>query len=389
MATSTTASVPPDVEAADAVISGSSERDPDAAAYLEAPKSRRWLGELGYQVGAAVLAVVFLLVLLGALGYPVAESFEAIQQASLSTSTGFEASLMQAVPVVLAGVAVWFAYKVGLFNIGADGQLQVGGVAAFVVVAYLDAPGVVAIALALVCAACGGALWALIAGWLRVARGANEIISTIMLNFIAVIVGEQLISGALRNPDATSPQTEAIPPATELGRVVDAVPIGWAFVLAVAVTAALVGLMQRTRIGLQLRAIGLNADAAARAGVQVGRLRLLSMGLSGAAAGLAGGLVVLGMRQYLAPGWAPAWGFIGILVAFLALRSPALIPVWGVIFGMLAVSAPALKAQASVPDGIVTLIPVLPVLALFLLYRVGALARSFKVKGGGARWTSS
>jgi len=360
----------------------------DAEPSSRRARRRRWLRELGYQLGAAALAVVLLLVLLGSLGYPVVDSFRAIREGALASSSGIEASLMQAVPVLLAGVAVWFAYKVGLFNIGADGQLHVGGVVSYVVVAHVDLPGAVTICLALIAAALGGALWALIAGWLRVARNASEIISTIMLNFIAINISDRMISGVLLNPDATSPQTAAIPARAELGRVVTSIPVGWAFVIAVAMTGGLVLLMQRTTLGLRLRAIGLNSEAAGRAGVQIDRLRLLSMGLSGSAAGVAGGLVVLGMRHYLAPGWAPAWGFVGILVAFLALRSPALIPVWGVIFGVLAVSAPVLKAQASVPDGIVRLIQVLPVLALFVLYRAGAWLGARTTKGGG-RWRSS
>lgn len=365
-------------------------QDPSPAPAVSSPrrrtKARGGIKELGFQIGAALLSAVFLLILLWALGYPVGASFQAIWDGAIATSSGFEASLTQAVPVILAGVAVWFAYKVGLFNIGVDGQLQVGGIAAYSLVAYGPKLfGPLMIVGALLAGAMGGAAWALIAGWLRVARGANEIISTIMLNFIAFSISAQLISGALSKVGATSPQTASIPANTELGTVVPNVPIGWAFVIAVVATAGLVFLMQRTKLGLRLRTIGLNADAAGRAGLRVDRLRLFSMGLSGAVAGLAGGLVVLGMRHYLAPGWAPAWGFIGILVAFVALRSPALIPVWGLIFGMLANSAPVLKAQASVPGGIVTVIQVLPVLALFILYR----ASSLITKGGSRRWFSS
>jgi ABC-type uncharacterized transport system permease subunit len=358
---------------------------PPARGGWAGPKARQGAQELALQLGAAALSVVFLLVLLGALDYPVVASFEAIRDGALATNEGVASSLMQSVPVILTGVGVWFAYKVGLFNIGADGQLVVGGVTAFVVAANgPDLPGPILIAAALVFGALAGSLWALIAGWLRVARGANEIISTIMLNFIALSLGDRLISGALADEGATSPQTASIPESTELGNLHASIPIGWAFVIAVIATAGLVFLMQRTGLGLRLRTIGLNPSAAERAGLQVNRLRLLSMALSGGVAGLAGGLVVLGMRQYLAPGWAPAWGFVGILVAFLALRFPALIPVWGVIFGMLATSAPVLKAQASVPDGIVTIIQVLPVLSLFLLYRTRSL-----IKKGGHRWSSS
>jgi ABC-type uncharacterized transport system permease subunit len=146
-------------------------------------------------------------------------------------------------------------------------------------------------------------------------------------------------------------------------------------VIAIAITAVLVWVMQSRGIGLRLRAIGLNGPAAGRAGLRVDRLRLATFSVSGAVAGVAGGLVVLGTRHFLAPGWAPLWGFQGILVAFLALRVPVLIPVWGVVFGILATSGPILKADASVPDGIVIVMQILPVLVLFVLYAVARLLR--------------
>jgi simple sugar transport system permease protein len=327
-------------------------------------------GELVAQLGAGVLAVVSMLILLWALGYDVGIAFNDFWHGSLASATGLEQTLVQAMPVTLTAAAVWFAYRVGMFNVGADGQLQMGGFAAFMVVtAIAGGPGLVLIVIGLIAAALAGGVWALIAGWLRTSRNANEVISTIMLNFIAFQIGNTLVSGALVQRGATSPQTDSVPIATEMGNLLGPLPL--VFVVAVAVTVALVMVMRGRRFGLRLRASGLNASAAVHSGIAVNRLRLLSFVLSGAVAGLAGGLVVLGMRHFLAPGWAPQWGFQGILIAFIALRAPILIPVWGLLFGLLSTSAPLLKADVGVPDGLVSVMQVLPALAIFLLHTAG------------------
>lgn len=327
------------------------------------------IGELAAQLGAGVLAVVAMLLLLWWLGYDVGKAFDDFWTGSLASSLGLQATLVQAMPVTLTAVAVWFAYRVGMFNVGADGQLQVGGIATFMVVtAVAGGPAIVVIVLGLVVAALAGGVWAWIAGWLRTSRGANEVISTIMLNFIAFQIGNTLVSGALEQRNATSPQTDSIPAKTEMGMVVGDIPLPWVFLIAVVVSVALVWVMRGRRFGLRLRASGLNASAALHSGIAVDRLRLRSFLLSGAVSGLAGGLVVLGMRHFLAPGWAPQWGFDGILIAFIALRAPILIPVWGILFGLLSTSAPLLKADVGVPDGLVAVMQVLPALAIFLLH---------------------
>jgi simple sugar transport system permease protein len=157
--------------------------------------------------------------------------------------------------------------------------------------------------------------------------------------------------------------------------------ITWGIILALAVSVLTIAVVVSTTTGLRLRAIGLNGDAARHAGLPVERYWLHSMTLSGAVCGLAGGLVLLGLRYYIAPGWASPWGFQGILIAFLALRSPYLIPVWGILFGMLASAGPALKGDASVPDSIVTIMQTLPVIVLFLLYAAGRWLRGGRSRG--------
>jgi simple sugar transport system permease protein len=333
---------------------------------------------VGEQVAAFLVSMALLVGLLAILGYPASTVLSALWDGSAGSAFALSQSLSEAVPLALAGVAVWLAYTAGLFNVGADGQLQVGGVLAIVVTTSMpgSSPALLTIVLALVAGCLAGAFWASIAGALRAYRGANELISTIMLNLIALEIINQLISGALRSPTAKfTPQTEQVPLGAQLGEVVTGSGIPWIAVVALITTVAVIVLVQRTRLGLRLRATGLNVNAARHAGVDVRGLQFWTFAVSGALAGFAGALVILGYRYYIAPGWAPAWGYLGIVIAFLALRTPLLIPVWAVILGMIGSSGPTLKGDASVPDAITTLMQALPVIVLFALY---ALERSVK-----------
>lgn len=336
------------------------------------------VGAIGVQVAAFLLSMGLLIALLAVLGYDTPTVLRALWDGSVASSYALSQSLNEAVPLALTGVAVWVAYQVGLFNVGADGQLQVGGVLTIVVSTAMpgSAPALLTIVLALIAGCIGGALWASIAGALRAYRGANELIATIMLNLIAIEVVNQLIGGALRSPTAQfTPQTREVPLGAQLGDAIGGTGLPWTTIIAVATVVLVIVLVQRTRLGLRLRATGLNAEAARHAGVRVRELQFTTFCASGALAGLAGALVILGFRYHIAPGWAPAWGFLGIVIAFLSLRTPLLIPVWAVILGMIGSAGPTLKGDASVPDAITTLMQILPVVVLFLLY---AIARTWR-----------
>jgi simple sugar transport system permease protein len=129
-------------------------------------------------------------------------------------------------------------------------------------------------------------------------------------------------------------------------------------------------LIKRTALGLRLRAVGLNQDAATHAGLTVRTIQWNTFTLSGAAAGLSGALILVGFRYYIAPGWAASWGLLAIVIAFMALRSPLMITVWAIVFGMINASGVAMKGAASVPDSVTTLMQALPVICLFVLLAI-------------------
>lgn len=323
------------------------------------------------QVLSFVVAMLLVLALLSALGYDAGAIGDALWHGSAGSAVSLGYSLGEAVPLVLTATAVWLALQGGLFNIGGDGQLQVGGVAALVAVSHLGlgGSGLVLVPVALVVSAAAGAAWVGLAAALKAYRGTSEIVSTLMLNFVAVIAVGALVRGPLQSEtNPYSPQTDPIPTGARLPDLLPDLHASWGVLLALGLAVLVLVVVRRTTTGLRLRAVGANPRAATVQGTDVRRYWLGSMLASGALCGLAGGLVLLGMRYYLAPGWAAAWGFQGVLITFLALRSAYLIPLWALLFGMLASAGPALKGQASVPDSVVTVMQVAPVVVLFLMY---------------------
>lgn len=328
---------------------------------------------LAAQLAALLGSVALFVAIMAVMGYDPSQLLSVLWSGSVGSRVSLSITLNEAAPLILTATAVWLALQGGLFNIGADGQLQIGGLAAFLVAFWLPLEGapILLILLALLAAALVGGFWAGIAAVLKVFRGANEIISTLMLNFVAFLVVDRLMRGPLQSPNHEySQRTDAIPDAAKLPDGIAGTVVSPEIVIAVLISLATLAIVRTTNIGLRLRAIGLNREASIRAGVPVTRYWLSSFAVGGAVCGLAGGLVILGLRYYIAPGWAAAWGFGGILIAFLVLRTPYLIPVWGIVFGMLSASGPALKASAGVPESIVIMMQTLPVIALYAVLAV-------------------
>ncbi|MEX2210607.1 MAG: hypothetical protein WD689_02430 [Gaiellaceae bacterium] len=320
---------------------------------------------------AFVASMALLIGLLALLGYDASVILTALWEGSMGSPSALSTSLGQAVPIILTAAAFWLTVSAGVFNIGMDGQLQLGGLAtllvAFALVGVL--PALLVIVVGVAAGALAGALWSALAGVPKITRGTNEIVSTLMLNFVAFVIVGEMMRGALQSEtNRLTPQTDKIDESLHITSTIGGAQFSWGIVIAIAFTVALLGIVLMTSLGLRLRAIGLNAEAARHAAIPIPRYWHGVFLCAGALSGIAGALVILGLRFHIAPGWAPLWGFQGVLVTFLALRRPWLIPLWGVLFGMLAAAGPALKGSASVPDSIVTVMITLPVIVLYLLY---------------------
>ena len=323
--------------------------------------AREFLEESLLQGLALVVGLGAVLLALVASGESFGTLLAAIWEGSLSSEYAIRVTLGNAVPLLLIGVAVWLAFAAGLFNIGGEGQLYWGGLTAVLIgVALAGIPVYFSAPIALIGAMVAGALWAGIAVAIKTTRGAHEVISTIMLNYVAVLLVNFLINDPLKDPANDFPATERILPDGQLS------VITVAFV-ATSIVLLVVACVWFTRAGLSLRAVGAGRDAAARAGVPVNAVWLIAFSASGALAGLAGGLEVLSVQYLVSPGWSLRWGSLGLAVGFLATRNPLFVIPWSFTFGILQASGPALQASAGVPSPIIAIMFVAPLITYFML----------------------
>lgn len=285
-------------------------------------------------------------------------------------------SLAKATPILFTGLAIALAFRGGLFNIGVEGQLYAGALTAAVVGHRLAAPLPLHVPAALLAGLLAGALWALPAAFLKSRRGVHEVISTIMLNYVAVLLTDWLASGPLKDPNRMGPQTPAIALTARLPRLLPPTELNAGFLLAVAAALLLAYLLSRTPLGLEIRALGQNWQAAWRTGVPVERTLVLTFALSGALAGLAGAVEVLGVHYTFNARFSPGYGFDGIAVALLAANAPLAVIATGIFFGGLTNGAVAMEVDAGVSRYLVTMIQAFAVVAVAV--RADWLGRLFR-----------
>ncbi len=327
----------------------------------------QWLVTLSPLIAVAA-ALAAGAVFIAAIGERPLEIYTLLFREAFGTGYGLGQTLFRATPLVFTGLAVALAFRAGLFNVGVEGQLYVGGFAAAVAGAYLPLPGALLGVAALLAAAIAGGLWGAIPGALKARFGAHEVINTIMLNFVAF----SLVSWAGRALFVTATvHTRDVGAGAWLPRLdtfvagMRGAPVNLSLLLGLALAAATGLLLFRTRLGYELRAVGLNASAAEFGGVSIGRAQLLAMALSGAIAGLGGSNFVLGYKHYFELGFSGGAGFIGIAVALLGRNHPMGVIVASLFFG--ALSYGALVVNTRVPRELVEVL-----MALVILFAICA-----------------
>jgi simple sugar transport system permease protein len=286
--------------------------------------------------------------LVAGLGYDPGPALRALVAGSLVGASAWTATLQRSAPLLVTGLAVALCFRAGVWNIGAEGQLLAGALAATALAtgapagtpAFVLAP---AVALA---GALGGALFGAVAGWLRARRGVSEVISTILLNFVAIQGVALAVQGPLQESARAYPQSEALPAAALLP-VVGRVHAG----VAVAVLLALAGhwLVFHGALGFRMRAVGLSPRAARFAGIPPERIAVGVLVLGGALAGLAGAFEVAGVTGRLYEGLSPGYGYTAIAVALLARLEPLAVVPAALFFGALEAGAGGMQREAGVP----------------------------------------
>lgn len=260
-------------------------------------------------------------------------------------------ALVRATPLMLAGLAVVLAFKGGVFNIGAEGQLLAGAaVSTAVSLAWGPALGWLSVIVAAAAGAGAGALWAAVAAELKRRFHVLEIISTIMLNFIAIHLVSFLVRGPLQEPTKIYPQTESIPASAQLPLLIPGTRLHLGFAVAVGAAVLLTWYFSRTESGFRVRATGASPGAArSTGGIRVERTEFLVFLMSGALAGLAGSIEVSGVTFALYENISPGYGYTAIAVALIAALNPIGVIASAIFFGILETGAIALQRELAIP----------------------------------------
>jgi simple sugar transport system permease protein len=283
----------------------------------------------------------------------------------------WSATLVRATPLLLVGLAVAIAFRGGVLNIGAEGQFALGAVGATVAALGLGgAPGPVVIAAMIVAGALAGGAWAAIAAWLRGRFGVLEVISTIMLNFVAAALLSWLVRGPLQEPTRVYPMTETFTAAARWPFLIAGQRLHLGFVLGLVAVGAWWVVLARTAIGFRVRAAGASLSAARSAGgIDTARLTFRVFLVSGACAGIAGASEVGGVTWALYEGLSPGYGYTAIAVALLARLDPAYLVPSALLFGALEAGGAAMQREAGVPYVVVQVVVALVLISVLVLAR--------------------
>jgi simple sugar transport system permease protein len=291
-------------------------------------------------------------------------------------------SLVTTTPYIFAGLAVALGFRGGLFNIGAEGQLFVGGLASvFVGYSVKGLPWIVHLPLALLAGILAGALWGAIPGFLKARTGAHEVINTIMMNYIAFRLTDYLLQGPMSRPDGL-PITPEIAPSAYLPSLFDRpMRLHWGFFLALAVAFLVYWFLWKTTRGLEIRMVGANPNAARYAGIGIAGTIVITMALSGGLAGLAGTSQILGVDHRMVRAFSTGYGFDSIALALLGNSHPLGVVLASLLFGFLRGGAARMQSVAGVPVEIIRIIQALVIIfvaapeIIRAIYRLRAVRR--------------
>ncbi len=309
-------------------------------------------------IGVAAFVAAMLAVLAGS-GLDLPRALGALAHGALGSAYAVHsATLVRATPLLLTGLAITVAFTAGVLNIGAEGQFLMGAAAATAVALAL-APriGGGAIPVALLAGALAGSLLAGLAAWLRLRFGVLEVISTILLNFVAIHFVGYLVRGPMQEATRVYPQSSTLPAAVHLPLLASGSRLHGGFLVAIAACVSVWVWLRFTAGGFRLRAVGANANGARVAGqIDVARVTTGAFLLSGGLAGLAGGIEVCGVTYALYDNLSPGYGFTAIAVALLAQLQPLAVIVTGIFFGGLEAGGAAMQRDAGVPSVLVAVI---------------------------------
>jgi general nucleoside transport system permease protein len=329
---------------------------------------------------AFTLAISALLVLWA--GAPVGQTYVLLFKGAFGSTFAWSETLTRAIPLILTGLAATVAFKARLFNIGAEGQLYAGALAAIAIGGMHGGTGIewptwLLFPLMVLAAAFAGALLLLGPALMKAKLGVDEVVTTLLLNFIVLLGVGAMLDGPMKDPTAMGwPQSVALQSELELGKLIEQTRVHTGLLGAVALAVACWALFKYTVLGFDIRATGANSRAAAFAGVPVTRTVVLVAMLSGALAGLAGAIEVAGRTSYVTLDMSPGYGYSGIVIAMLAGLHPLGVLAAGVFVAGMLVGADTMSRAVGVPTYIADVI----VAASLIAVLVATLLTQYKVR---------
>ncbi|HQV56561.1 MAG TPA: ABC transporter permease [Ilumatobacteraceae bacterium] len=322
-------------------------------------------------VGAVIIALTDIDRLtsgdIGGIFANIGKAYVAIPRGALGSVDGISETLVATTPYVLAGLAVAAAFRAGLFNIGGTGQMLVGGIASVWIGFTMNGPGIIQIPLAILAGIVAGAIWGGISGLLKARTGAHEVITTIMLNYIAAFLILWLLkTRRFQRPGSANPISRDVTKEGRLPKLFFFLDGDYrahiGFLLAIAATVLMWWLFKKAKLGFELRAFGSNPDAARYAGMRAALLTTVAMAISGGFAGLAGASQILGTQGYATTSFAGQMGFDAIAVALLGRSTASGTFFAGLLFGVLDSGARQMQLDTDIPLDVVLVLRALIVL---------------------------
>ena len=326
-----------------------------------------------------IAGAIFMLVI----GSNPLKAYSVLWNSAFGSFNGFAETIVNTTPLIFTGLAVAFAFRTGLFNIGGDGQFLIAYVFTAWIGYAISLPMILHVPLALLGGIVFGGAWAGIAGFLKAKLGVHEVITTIMLNYIALYLSGYLIGGPWKKPGPL-PATPHIGDSARLLKIIPGTRASIGFLLALAAAALVYYILWKTSLGYELRAVGLSPEASEYGGIYVSRRMVLAMFISGALAGLAGSAQVMGLefRAYQPFGFI-GHGFTGIAVALIGKNHPAGVVLGAFLFGVLSRGAMQMQSLAGVPKEVIEIIQGIIIIFVASEYAIKIISRKMKKKKKG------
>lgn len=315
---------------------------------------------------SVLLALVVGGIVIACLGKNPIQGYALLFSGSLGTPQKFASSLVSACPLIFTALAAAFAYRCGVFNLGGEGQFIMGAVSAIVFLLVTGIEGVLGTVLAILVGTVVGALWAALPGIMKITRGLNEMITSIMLNYVATLFMGFIYTNAFR--DGGNPQTPSVADSVMLAKI-PGFRIHTGVILAIVLGLVVAYVISKTSFGFKIRAVGLNPLASKVNGFNVKFLVVAAFVISGAIAGMGGAVELLGKQYRLMSGFGSGFGFDGVAIALIAQLNPLASLLVAIFFGALTTGASSMQVGIMVPTAIVEIIR-----ALIIIFSVAGVA---------------